>query len=193
MSFITLIIIWTLLPVAAIVGVVVLVSRLFHRRGSTTSSITSQQNWYLYPALSKEDAVSQLFLLLGVLFFSLSLFAFNQDWGAPISWKTILFIAAALALAVAYTFKTIYSLALGLFVAAGWWTVQAVTWGFVDRQGGVKGVSIVVGVLLIALAFYLIGRCMIRTRNGSVFRSCTSFSALSRSPWYYLPARPNRD
>lgn len=143
-----------IVPIAVVVAGLFFLFRLFHKRGDAVSPL-HHKNWYLYPALSKEDAVSQLFLLLAVLFFGLSLLALNQEWSEPFSWRTILLSIAVLALAIAYLYKTIYTLAFGLFAGAGWWMAQATQW---TLEGKVKPAGVILGMLLCAFIFYLVGR-----------------------------------
>ena len=114
----------------------------------------TDKEWYLQFALSKEDAISQFFLLLSVFFLGVTLLAFNKDFGDPLSWRTILFITFALSLASAYYFKTLYSLAFGLIGIAVWWGAQGVEW---IRNEDIKTSAIFVGLVFVALLFYSLG------------------------------------
>ena len=112
------------------------------------------KEWYLRFALSKEDAVSQLFLLLSLFFLGITFLAFNRDLGNPFSWRTILFITSVIGLVSAYYFKTIYTLAFSLVGIASWWGFQAIEW---LKGKDIKTSAIFAGLAFIALLFYTIG------------------------------------
>lgn len=112
------------------------------------------KEWYLRFALSKEDAVSQLFLLLSFFFLGITLLAFNRDLGDPFSWRVILFITSIIGLFSAYYFKIIYTLIFSLVGLASWWGAQAAEW----LQGkDIKTSAILAGLAFIALLFYALG------------------------------------
>ncbi len=116
---------------------------------------SSDKEWYLQFALSKEDSVSQCFLLISVFFLGVTLLTLNRDMGDPFSWQTILFVTSAVAIVIAYWLKTIYTLAFGLIGATAWWAAQAVEW----MQGKhIKISAIIAALLFLALVFYFIGR-----------------------------------
>lgn len=112
------------------------------------------REWYLRLSLSREDAVSQWFFLLAVSFLGVTLLAFNRDLGDLVSWRTILLLTSAVGLSVAYSFKVIYTLALGLIGLEGWWGAQAGEWA---SAHGVKTAGVVAGSILIALLLYMFG------------------------------------
>src|SRR3989344_5588610 len=113
-----------------IIGLIV----FFIRRGKKRSHPAADKEWYLQLTLSKEDAISQLFLLLSIFFFGVTLLAFNKDLGDLFSWRTILVITSVVGLASAYYFKAVYSLAFSLIGIASWWGAQAAEWND-DRRG----------------------------------------------------------
>lgn len=108
---------WILL----IVGLVL----FFIRRRTKKAHSLQEKDWYRRLTLSQEDAVSQLFLLLSVLFLGTTLLAFNRDLGDPLSWRTIFLITSVIGLASAYYFKAVYLLTYGLIGTASWWGIQA--------------------------------------------------------------------
>lgn len=133
-----------------IIGLIV----FFARRRKKSGHPATDKEWYLQVALSKEDAVSQFFLLLAVFFLGVTLLSFNKDLGGPLSWRTILFITSVLSLVSAYYLKALYSLAFGLIAISSWWGAQAVEW----IQGkDIASSAIFVGFAFIALLFYLLG------------------------------------
>ena len=112
------------------------------------------ENRHLQLALSKEDAVSQLFLLLSVLFLGVTLLGFNKDFGSPLSWRAILFITSAIGLISAYYFKTVYVLIFSLVGVTVWWSAQAAEWA---SGKDIKISAVFAGGAFIALLFYVLG------------------------------------
>jgi len=115
---------------------------------------SQDREWYLRFALSKEDAVSQLFLLLSFFFLGVTLLAFNRDLGDPFSWRTVLFITSVIGLVGAYYFKTIYTLVFSLVGITSWWGAQAAEW---LQNKDIKASAIFAGLAFIALLFYALG------------------------------------
>ncbi|MDP3947320.1 MAG: hypothetical protein Q8Q41_01355 [bacterium] len=133
-----------------IIGLIV----FFVRRRKKGTHPSSDKEWYLRFALSKEDAVSQFFILLSIFFLGVTLLAFNRDLGVPFSWRTILFVTSALGLISAYYLKALYSLAFGLIGITAWWSAQAAEW----IQGkDIKSSAIFAGLAFMALLFYSLG------------------------------------
>src|SRR3989339_672940 len=97
---------WPILSIGLII--------FFVRRKNKKVHPSQNKEWYLQFALSKEDAVSQLFLLLSFFFFGVTLLAFNNDFSSPLSWRMIIFITSFLGLIGAYYLKTIYILVFSL-------------------------------------------------------------------------------
>lgn len=133
-----------------IIGLIV----FFARRRKKGTHPANDQEWYLQLALSKEDVVSQFFILLSIFFLGVTLLAFNRDLGDPFSWRTILFITSALSLVSAYYLKALYSLAFGLIAITAWWGAQAAEW----IQGKDIKISVILaGLAFVALLFYSLG------------------------------------
>lgn len=118
-----------------------------------TKNPSQNKDQYLQLALSREDAISQWFFLLSVLFFGVTLLAFNRDFGNPYSWQTILLVTCIVGLVIAYYFKAVSALIFSLISSMAWWIAQAVLWG-----KEIKTASILLGAILIALLFYTLGR-----------------------------------
>jgi len=96
--------IFSLIPLIIISLIVFWIIR--HRKKGHPSQ---DREWYLRFALSKEDAVSQLFLLLSFFFLGVTLLAFNRDLGDPFSWRTVLFITSVIGLVGMYRASGIVS------------------------------------------------------------------------------------
>lgn len=111
--------------------------------------------------ISEQDIVSQSFFLLSVFFFGVTLLAFNRDLGDIVSWRTILFVTSLAAVAIAYYFDVIYTVAFTIIALPIWWGAQAVEWikPFVGSEGKViKSSALLAGLAFIALLFYIVGR-----------------------------------
>ena len=126
----------------------------FARRRGGKNHPSGNKDWYLQLALSREDAVSQWFLLLSVFFLGVTLLTLNRDIGDPLSWRTIMFSTSIIGLIITYYFKTISTLIFGLIGIASWWGIQAIQW---IQNKDIKTSSILAGLILIALLFYVLG------------------------------------
>jgi len=133
-----------------IIGLIVFFIRRRHKKLHPSQN----KEWYLQFALSKEDAVSQLFLLFSLFFLGITLLAFNRDFGEPLSWRAILFITSSVGLISTYYLKTIYTLVFSLVGLTGWWGTQAAQW--IDEKG-IKTSALFVGLSFLALIFYSLG------------------------------------
>lgn len=157
--------IW-LVPLFIIGAVVFAVARFLGRRRRAAGA--REKDWYLQVFLSKEDAVSQLFFLLSVLFLGITLLAVNKEIGEPLSWRAILLLVSVVGVGIAYYFKVIYTLAVSLLGFAAWWGAQAAEWA----QGkDIKAATFFAGLALIMMLFYLLGclhRKEIRLKRASL-------------------------
>ncbi|MFH1427580.1 MAG: hypothetical protein ABIG60_03570 [Patescibacteria group bacterium] len=133
-----------------IIGLIV----FFVRRRKKGKHPSADKEWYLNFALSKEDAVSQLFLLLSFFFLGVTLLAFNRDLGDPLTWRAILFITSLVGLVGAYYFKAIYILVFSLVGLTSWWGAQAAEW--IDGKD-IKTSALFAGLSFLALLFYSVG------------------------------------
>src|SRR3989338_8621701 len=133
-----------------VIGLIVFFVRRRHKKYHPSQD----KEWYLQFALSKEDAVSQLFLLLSSFFLGVTLLAFNNDFGDPLSWRTILFMTSLLGLIGAYYLKTIYTLVFSLVGLISWWGAQGAEW--IDGKD-IKTSALFAGLSFLALLFYSLG------------------------------------
>lgn len=161
--------IWVV-PTLIIVGIIIIVVLAV---GKHRGGLTDNKNWYLKIFLSRENALCQLFFLLAAIFLSLTLLAFNRDLGDPLSWRTIIFFSALVAFIGGYYFKALYSITLGLLGLIGWWAIQAVEW-MVGRDD--ENIGLLVGLSLIALLLYVLGR--IHDQNVKMKRLASIYSLL---------------
>jgi hypothetical protein len=162
--FFLILIIPALVFLAVIVGIVWFIVRRLGRNRRSTQNKDS----HLQVTFSREDAVSQSFLLFSLLFLGVTLTAFNRDLGDPFSWRTILLIIALVGLFGAYYLKTIYTLVVSLVGLMVWWGAQATAWLNSDLTKletfqqlaalkPIKPVVVVVGIALLALLLYSVG------------------------------------
>ena len=133
-----------------IIGLIV----FFSSRRKKGGHPATDKEWYLEFALSKEDAVSQFFIVLSVVFLGVALLSFNRDFGDPFSWRTILFAASIMSIISAYYLKTFYSITLGLIGITAWWGAQAAEW---TQIGNIETSAIFAGLAFVALLFYVMG------------------------------------
>jgi len=135
------------------IGIIIVI---FRHMSGRKKSVNPKENkeWYLHLALSREDAVSQLFLLLSFFFLGVTLLALNRDFGDPLSWRTILFITSLVGLVGAYYLKTIYTLVFSLVGLTSWWVVQTNVW--IDGKD-IKKSTLFAGVAFLMLLFYSLG------------------------------------
>lgn len=126
----------------------------FARRRGSKSNTSVNNNSYLQLALSKEDTVSQWFLLLSIFFLGATLLTLNRDFGDPLSWRTIIFLTSAVGLIITYYFKVISTLMFSLIGLTIWWCSQAMQW---IQDKDIQTSSILAGLTFIALLFYLLG------------------------------------
>lgn len=143
---------YALVPILLIGLIIFFVSRR-HKKVHASED----KDWYLRFSLSKEDSVSQLFLLLSVAFLSLTLLAFNRDLHGPLSWQTVILINSLVSLLCAYRYKAVYPLILGLVGFVSWWGAQAVNWSKLADNQEIKSSVIYIGFALLALLFYALG------------------------------------
>lgn len=102
--------------------------------------------------ISKEDNISQLFIVLSILFFGVTLLALNRQWGSHFSWEEILFVTSVAATVVAYFLRVTYALPIGLLGFFIWWGAQGNVWA-----DSIRSSSVLAGSAFIALLYYLAG------------------------------------
>jgi hypothetical protein len=134
-----------------IIGLIIFFAVRRRKRGHPAKD----KQWYLRLALSKEDAVSQLFFLLAVFFIGAMLLALNRDFSSHFSWQTILLATSAAGIAIAYCFKVFYPLIFSLLGISSWWSVQASEW--LSKQHSQTS-AILIGLAFLAILFYSLGR-----------------------------------
>lgn len=129
--------------------------RFVIKRFSKQKSLASDQHWYLRLALSKEDAVSQLFFVLAVGFLGVTLFTLNRQWGEPLSWRSLLLVTTVICAFLAYYYKLFYLLIAGILSFPIWWGAQVVEWGVESK---IRPAVLASGLLILAILYYLLGR-----------------------------------
>lgn len=139
-------------PLLVIGLIIYLIVRAVRRRGRG-----EEKDWSSQRFLSKEDFVSQVFFVLSVVFLGITLSAFNGDLGNLLPSLTILLITVVSAIFAGYYFKSIYTVFGGLVGLGAWWVAQGMQWVSKSEQP-LSGSAIFVGLVLLAITYYLIGR-----------------------------------
>lgn len=99
--------------------------------------------------------VSQLLLLLGFLFFGISLQMLNRYFGQPVEDLFLLFLAAVIALIAAYYWRLFYTFIFSLLSLVFWLLIKATYW---TNNSGVRSAGNFTIFVLIILLFYLLSR-----------------------------------
>lgn len=147
---------YTILRIAIIIGVCFLLFKLFlsHKKKQTLESLQSGQAF----SFSKEHGLSQVFFLLFLCFFGIALFKINNDSGLLFSWQSIVFILVFTAFLLTYLFKNILTLILGLIGSIVWWIGASREWVYAKTEGGdIQTLVFLVGAMFIILLYYIGG------------------------------------
>lgn len=103
---------------------------------------------------SKEDIISQLLIILAVVFFGITLGTFNKYIGAPLSLYGVIITSVIIGAVVTYYTRIV---SLGIVTLVGlffWWGNQATLWIQVDE---VRSSILLAGFIFIALLLYTLG------------------------------------
>ena len=105
--------------------------------------------------ISKKDSMGQLFILLSVAFFGVTLVNINRNIGEVLSVRSIILITLVVAFAITYVYKVVYILPFALVGVFIWWGLQAIEW--VELVGNIKPSAAIGVVGLMALSYYCLG------------------------------------
>lgn len=105
---------------------------------------SQNSSWYLQLALSKEDALSQWFLLLSMFFLGVTMLSIDRLLGDPIDWRTIVILTTVLGFVTTYYFRALATLIFSLIGMVSWWGLQASQW---TRGHELKSSAILVGTM----------------------------------------------
>lgn len=141
-----------ILAVLALVlgGIVWLIVHFVRGRKATASAVPA----HLRLALSSEDAISQLLILLALSFGMLGLFAFDRELSYPVSWQTLFLLVVIAAGAVGYKLKLLYPIFAAAIGTMVWFGSQGGEW--VDKAH-VQALPIVAGIGLLGVFWYSVG------------------------------------
>jgi uncharacterized membrane protein len=143
-----------ILQLLAFIGVIVFIASRF-RRKKRGGAKHETRDWYLNISLSKEDGLSQSFLLLFILFFGIALLAINRNMASPVSVQTIVLITSLIGLGSTYLLRALYILPFSIIGILIWWLVQAQEW---IEAADIREAVLLAVVGLVALLYYLIGQ-----------------------------------
>ena len=142
-----------ILIIGAIIFAVIFVERVIRNRHKNSDGSS------LNLALSKEDAVSECFFLLSLLFLGVTILSFNRElFNSYLLWHSMIFITSAIGIIGAYYFETLYAFVFSLLGIVIWWMVKAGEWVNVPDKIDIKMVSLYALFAFIAILFYLLGR-----------------------------------
>ena len=141
------------------IAIGVIIWRVVHARNSKKaaagdeSAVAKSMNSQI--AVSKEDALSQLFLVLGVVFVGVTLIALNREIGDPVGWRWIVFVTTVIAMAGAYWQRAVGLLIIGIAGIVTWFSSMLYLW---SSSKSVAGAASFVALALLAVLFFTIGR-----------------------------------
>ncbi len=135
------------------IGLIIVIFRHLHKTQKPISP-SQNPNWYLSLSLNREDAFSQLFLLLSLISFGVTLTAFNRNFANPLSWHTIVLITSIIGFVSTYYYKTIYTLILSLLSILIWWKYQIYLW---IEPTKISPAAFLTGLSFVALIFFILG------------------------------------
>jgi len=119
--------------IISLIFVPILIIGAFLRRRRRHGRELDESNWYLQLSLSPKDAMSQWFLILGGLALANMIYAINNNFGSPLSWRLVLLAAILIFGALAYWGKSVYAAAIGVIGFLVWWAAQT---AFLATAGG---------------------------------------------------------
>lgn len=164
-------------PLVIIIGIIWGIIYFIRRRTRGSGQIESE--WYDKSFFSKEDFVSQFFILFSLILSNIALWIINQQIGGVFTGITIFLISSLIGVAVGYHLKAIWSFILGTIGLVMWWFYQASVWitqtniytGANPKPIGnsyglsamraieiIKPVTLIAAFVFIAIIFYLLGR-----------------------------------
>lgn len=151
MDSLELLIIGVLVVIGLILaGVVWLIVHFVRGRKATASAAPA----HLRLALSSEDAISQLLILLALSFGMLGLFAFDRELSYPVSWQTLFLVVVIAAGGVGYKMKLLYPICSAAIGTMVWFGAQGGEW---VSKAQVQALPVVTGIGLLGVFWYCVG------------------------------------
>lgn len=133
----------------------VIIRAIISSKHKSTNPVTDKY-WYLRFALSGEDAISQLFILLSYLFLSLTVSSLLKTYTHNITvYEISALVVVLLGFALSYVTKTVYVLPFSIVGLVSWWCYKAFTW---INGKDISSYSIFLGAFILGLLFYIVGR-----------------------------------
>ncbi len=143
--------------IALFVFLILAVISSFLRTKKRNTAEINESNWYIQISLSRQDALSQIFLLLGGLAAANAIFTVNNELGGLVSWRFILMVAVMIFFAIAYYWKSVYSAILATVGLLFWWCAQVTYWQIGSKNFFEEVAAIPLGLMWLALALYAVG------------------------------------
>lgn len=148
--------------VAIIIFVIVALFRAFLRQRRRHGYGLNERDWYLQLSLLPKDAISQWFLVLGSLALANTIYVINNNFGDPLSWRSILLISVLIFAAVAYFGKSVYTAAIGIVGFLVWWMAQTSFWQAQDSSQYYTTLAVPVGLMWLSILLYAAGFSQIK-------------------------------
>ena len=143
------------LVLGAIVWGIVAAVRAFRRRGEEHDPWAGE-HWYMRPAMSGDDLLSQLFAALAGILLATALLVLARQLGwSWFSLRTAMLLGAVLSFAAAYWLRGPLLVVIGGIGAYAWVGMWLFKWGPTGTVGAVAAVS---GMALLAACFWALGR-----------------------------------
>lgn len=193
-----------LVIIIAIAGGIGFVIRLFLGRAGGKGQKVRET--FMDVFISREDVVSQFYFLFSIIFLGLAIHAINRKFSNPLSWQTVVLLTSGAGLAIGYYYKVIYTAFFGALGLSFWWIAKAVDWVIRDepwiesiiKVENIKSASVLGGVVLLTLIFYLVGRwhegqkkykrlALLYSNVGLIFMTGFLFFCSTREGIYMLP------
>ncbi len=97
--------------------------------------------------------MSQWFLVLGGLALANAIWAINNNFDGPLSWRVILMVAVLIFAAIAYWCKSVYAATIAIVGFLVWWPAQAMEW----QKANTMIAAIPAGLAWLAILLYVAG------------------------------------
>lgn len=149
-----------------IILLVLIIGIIFFIKSRRNKDNLNKKEDHLRIFKSKEDAISQVFFLLSIIFLGSALLSFNRLLYNPFSWQIVLFITAAVAIIIAYYFKSVFVLVFGILGFAAWWGSEIAD---VSNSNQIGIYAAIIGLSLIFLNYYVLGYLHEKRKNYKQF------------------------
>jgi len=146
-----------LMGLVVVIFVIAAIIGAFLRQKHRACRELNDQNWYLQISLSRKDALSQWFLVLGSLALVNAVYVINNNFGEIFSWRLVLLISVLIFGLVAYFGRSVYCAAIGIIGFLVWWAAQTSFWQIKNNVVYSAVIAAPVGLMWLAILLYAAG------------------------------------